>query len=121
MNDNIIQIINALIQKNTNRETIWVKTSGANEYKMQLNNATLTIDMWASVLGDDFYEISIYNGTGERIEHFQTSKNGDSYDFELLKKLYESTVDTYLKKGETINDILSQLNEEGIVGNHNKK
>lgn len=122
MNDNIIQIVNALIQKNANRETVWAKTSGENEYKMQLNNATLTIDMWR-IEGEEHYDIGIYNGRGEQIDYFHISESeySKAYEFELLKKLYESTVDVYFRKGETINDILSQLNEEGIVGNHNKK
>lgn len=123
MNDNIEKIVNILIKKNANRETIWTKTSGENEYKIQLNNATLTIDMWGGIEGEEHYDITIYNGRGEQIDYFNISESeySKAYEFELLKKLYESTVDVYFRKGETINDILSQLNEEGIVGNHNKK
>lgn len=122
MNDNIIQIAKILINKNINRETIWTKTSGENEYKMHLNNATLTIDMWEDEDGEN-YEITIYNDKGDEIEGYHSMENDflNIDRFHTLKKLYETTVDAYFKKGEVMNDILSQLSEEGIVGNHNKK
>ncbi len=110
MNDKLHTLLNVLTEKNINNETIWLKTSGDNEFKIKLSKAHLTVSQWNDGDGEN-YDIAIYNANGEQIEYLHVMSNDifNKEEFDLLKKHYESVTKTYYKVDETINSIIDEL------------
>lgn len=117
MDNKLITLITALTEKNLNNDTIWQKTSGNNEFKIQLNKATLTIDKWDDEDGDN-YSLEIYNENGEKIQylHSMESDESDQNNFETLMKLHNSVIKTYFKVEETIDNILNEITNNKVIG-----
>lgn len=118
MDNKLNILIKALTEKNLNKGTVWQKTSGEGEFKIQLNKATLTIDKWNDDDGDNF-SLEIYNEDGEKIQQIHTMASlihEDAENFTLLSDLYNSVINTYYKTDETIDSIINEIKNKDIIG-----
>lgn len=110
------KLIQLLLEKTNAKLLTWSRGSTANEFKTELSAATLHISY---VLYDGLNEFAqtevlslyMYNGTGAPIT--LVSENDMQTEFELLKMLYNSAMDSCTKESETIENLFDELNALG--------
>lgn len=122
MDPRIIDLIQKLEFKTQNKEAIWARTSGDNEFKIEINNATITTDSWnANGNGVLCYDFVILNENGETIERFSVNEEeAYSQEYIIISKLYNTVKNSYYKVDETIDNIIAELNTSSKIGGHKK-
>lgn len=102
-----------LLIDTTNKKLLsWTRGSSTDEYKTELNSATLTVSFGYNNYDEVyFYVVQMYNGTGGAItiaEEDQTTS-----DYNLLQNLYNTAKDSCTKESETIDSIIKELSNLG--------
>ncbi|WP_029294256.1 hypothetical protein [Chryseobacterium hispalense] len=116
MDIKIKNLIQLLKDKTANKNAIWSRTSGNNEFKIEINNATITTDCWFT---DDilYYDFVILNENGEVVERISVSDtNIFSEEYQILSDFYDVVKNSYFKIDETIDNILNELNTNTKIG-----
>jgi len=121
MEDRIKNLIQLLEKKTRNNDAIWTRTSGDNEFKIDINNSTITTDMW-SIEDLIYYEFVILNENGDQVERIVVGDNDPfSNEFQIVTNFYEAVKNNYFKVDETIESILKELNSGIKLGGNKKK
>ncbi|ROH96516.1 hypothetical protein EGI15_01600 [Chryseobacterium cucumeris] len=119
MDTKIRTLIQMLKDKTANKEAIWSRTSGDNEFKIEINKATITTDFWYhNDVG--YYDIIILNENGDTIERVVVNNDNLDENYWILHEFYEIVKNNYLKVDETIDNILIELNTSNKIGGKNK-
>jgi hypothetical protein len=117
----IKNLIFLLKNKTINKEAIWSRTSGENEFKIEFNNATITTDMWY-IEDKLFYDFAILNENGDTIERISVNTLDSDYDdYMIISDFYDVIKNNYFKVDETIDSILIELNSSAKIGSNKKK
>jgi len=111
----IKNLIQLLQNKTENKEAIWSRTSGDNEFKIEINNSTITTDMWADS-DTIYYDFAILNENGDVVERISVNDNFRFEEYQILSRLYDIVKNTYFKVDETIDNILLELNSNKKIG-----
>lgn len=105
------KLVSGLIKKTQSNEIEWKKTSGEDEYKVQLSTSAVTVDKFMpSQSNYHIYDLVVYNSNGEAISRVYYDRNEPSeFDTEKLTKLHNLVTNNYYKIDKTFDDILKEL------------
>jgi len=107
MTEHAKQILDLLVEKTSNKEISWQKTSGTNQYKMQFQNgAVITITYVVAATGSGIHYY-IYNDKGSVVEKVIIPKT--STEFAQIRNLYDLIGRIERKEDETFTSILNEL------------
>ncbi len=113
MDETVKTIVESLTKKTKEKKAKWLESSTKSEYKILFNSATVLIGLFKDTMGKSYYLLRILNDEGRviiRESAFLTQSSS-----ELLKALHLAAQDSCLKKKDTLDSILSQLNGD-VVG-----
>ncbi|WP_288447308.1 hypothetical protein [uncultured Chryseobacterium sp.] len=113
-------LIQMLRDKTANKDAIWSRTSGENEFKIEINKATITTDCWYQ---DDiwYFDVIILNENGDTIERVVANDGNLDENYMILSEFYDVVKNNYFKIDETIDDILFELNTNNKIGGGKNK
>lgn len=113
MEANIEEIVKALVKKTGEGDVVWNLSSSKDEFKLQLKDSTICISRKGVGAGRVAYVLQIYNANGICIinEAMESSVSPN-----ILRDLYTASKDSFLKKDETLQSILRQVNGVGKIG-----
>lgn len=106
-------LLTIVLEKTNKKLLTWSKGSSANEYRLDMLSATLSISLGT---GDDLVEwhvVNMYNGTGNAICLACEAEGAE--DFELLSDLYSAAKDSCTKETETISNLINELRGLGDI------
>jgi hypothetical protein len=119
--EKLIKIIDLLKTKTINKQAIWNKASGGDQFKLSISEGSaITINYWTNNYGnEDIYEVVIFNSNGDAIERFSTDYVGTTEeDVALLQKFHKAASDSYYKVEETMDALLESIMHQDIIGNN---
>lgn len=116
MNEINRKLISLVLKKTNMKLLVWSRGSSTNEYKTELNAATLNVALSYSAVftplePNEIYSVYMYNGTGAPITLAYEEYGSD--DFDLMAQLFYAAKDSCTKESETINNLLDELNSLG--------
>ena len=112
----IVELIQLLVEKTKNKETIWNKGSMDNQFKISVSDGiSMTIASYQNNW-QDHYEFVIFNGDGNPIQRFFTDNETAVSDFDLLKSFHQAASDSYYKVEETMDALLNSIKSDKIIG-----
>lgn len=112
MNSTNKKLIELVLSKTNQKLISWSRGSSINEYRTDLNAASLNISRGISELPyGEYITLSMYNGTGAAITLAHV-ENGD-LDFDILDQLYIAAQDSCTKESETIDMLFQELHNLG--------
>lgn len=121
MEERIKSLIQLLEKKTRGNDAVWSRTSSDNEFKIDINNSTITTDMW-TVENTTYYEFVILNENGDTVERIAVGDDDPfSTEFEIVTNFYEAVRNSYFKVDETIENILKELSSTNKIGINKKK
>lgn len=111
MEASVMQIINGLIQKTTEKKASWKDSSTKGEYKIFFEGATLTIGKFANSYGN-YLVLTILNNEGKVIvkETAYTTNPASN----KLNELFIAAQESSLKKNDTLQSIIEQLKQDTV-------
>jgi hypothetical protein len=121
MEEQLKRIVEKLIEKTTERNVIWEKTTG-NGFKIALSGSTIAIQYYEGTYEDEPYpycSLFIFNDKGDKIDYYNLRQKDD--DFDLLFNLYDKANKSYYKVEETYQNIIEELDKNDIIGENPKK
>lgn len=113
MEDSVSKIVDGLLQKSKEKKAKWLESSTKGEFKILFDGGTVTIGQFRDNYGKEYYQLRILNSEGKVIVR--------ETDFLMmspsnrLKNLYLAAQESCLKKKDTLDSILAQLNGD-VVG-----
>ena len=118
MNETNRKLISLVLDKTNEKLLTWSRSSSANEFKTELNSATLNIalsfsDAFNPLRPIKIYSVNMYNGTGAPIS-LAHEEDGDP-DINLLSQLYHAAKDSCTRETETISNLFEELNSLGVI------
>lgn len=108
MNDINRKLLTLLLEKTNKKLLQWTRGSSVNEYKTELNSATLSISCIYDTYGYESYTVCMYNGTGGAIILANEDEN-TSTDYSLVCNLYNAAKDSCTKESETVESLIKEL------------
>ncbi|WP_374460240.1 hypothetical protein [Chryseobacterium taeanense] len=121
MEQRIKNLIQLLEEKTRSNDAMWTRTSSDNEFKIDINNSTITVDMW-NVEAVTYYEFVILNENGDRVERIVVGDDDPfNSEFQIVTNFYDAVRNSYFKVDETIENILKELNSSNKIGINRKK
>lgn len=117
MDEKIIHILEQVIAKSKDRETVWNKTNRESEYKLKLSAGFITVDNWF-VDSSNYYDVNIFNKDGDKIFSIDVGEHHKDANilYEKLKELHTLAVSIFYKADETLNSMFEELKKKGKVG-----
>lgn len=112
MEASVTQIVNNLIQKTREKKALWKESSTRGEFKILFEGATLTIGYYRDSYGKGFYILKILNDEGRVV--VKESAFEYAPDVQLLRDLFLAAQEVSLKKNDTLNSIIAQLNQDSV-------
>ena len=114
-NEKLYSLIIKLNIKTEAKQAIWQKSSGAEEFKILLKTGTIAIQKYRiSNFQPPSISITIYNSEGDLIEDYVIEEVAEGYN--EADELFTNIKRAYYKVEETVDDILSQLDSDEILG-----
>jgi len=123
INDKLRQLIELLTKKTKNKEALWNKASGDNQFKLLLpEGIVVTVGVYPGDYNNpESYNVSVYNSNGNVIQRYNTDNDTSEVDFELMKEFHQSASDAYYKVDETFDALLKSVNSQGVIGTLDKE
>jgi hypothetical protein len=120
MNEEYKKVLKAIIEKNKDRKSIWLKTSG-NGFKILLSGNAIAISLILDGISDNegyHYNLIISNNQGETVYNYRThnSRRPSDNEFALLESLYDSAQNVYYKVDETFKSIFNNVTSMDTIG-----
>lgn len=119
MNETNRKLIELIISKTNQKMISWSRGSLVNEFRADLNAATLNVSRGSSQqtpFGDvEYVHLSMFNGTGNAIT--LAYMESSDIDFDLLDRLYLAAKDSCTKETETIDLLFQELESLGCSKN----
>jgi hypothetical protein len=110
-------LVEKLKMKTQNGQAVWNKTSGENEFKLDLGQGTITTDKWFDPQSKkNFIDLRIWNEKGDCIDTFKVAKIDNIQDFDYLLDLHNMARKAYFKVDETFRNILKELDSDKTIG-----
>lgn len=114
MNDTNRKLLSIVLDKTNKKLLIWSRGSSNNEYKVELNSATLHIsrsytESFNPLDPTESISVYMYNGTGAAI--ILASEQDSEPGFVMLSELYYAAKDSCTKESETIDNLIKELSE----------
>lgn len=112
------QLILLLTEKTKNKQAIWNKVSGNNQFRLSISEGVaITIDEWHEQYGGEVaYEVAIVNFNGDAIQRYFSDNQTPADDFDLLKTFHKSASDQFFKVEETLNALLNSVKGQDVIG-----
>ena len=106
------ELITLLLSKTNQKLISWSRGSSVNEYRTDLNAASVSISKGLDgITFTEYIKLSMYNGTGAAIVLAYIENN--DIEYESLEKLYLAAEDSCTKESETIDLLLKELSGLG--------
>ncbi len=107
------KLVQLVLDKTKAKLLSWSRGSSVNEYKTELNSATLYIAYGINEEINAYPPLNelsmyMYNGTGAPIN--LARELSCNIDYDLLNELYEVAKDSCTKESETISNLFDELN-----------
>ena len=115
MDTSLKAIVESLIIKTTAEEANWRVSSAEGEFSLFLNHSTITIGAIPS-FSETTYVMRIYNDGGNEIAVLDTASDMDQGLRDLIEKLFFLAQEAFLHSKKTIDSVLNELGQPGIVG-----
>lgn len=118
--ENFKTLVDKLTEKTTKKEAIWYKTSGYNEFKLDLGKGAITVDRWGNEMsGDGMVDLTIINEYGDTVDSVSFS-NLDKQDYKYLVDFHSLVQRTHNKVDEIFKTIFEELDSNKTVGTEKK-
>ena len=110
------KIIEKLINKTKNNQTIWQAGTSATEFVLDFGKGSVTIDVWKTNSDRDIGEFVLYNSDGAIISKDKVYKDEYPNVYEQIQKLHSLIHVKHYKLDETIASLFSQLDSDEKMG-----
>ena len=107
------KLIKKLVVKTRESKTLWNKTSGEDEYKLELEQGAITIDNYKNT-NRRFVDFRIWNDKGDVIDGIVFPEGTE--DYQTIIELHSIVKRKYYKVDEIVNDIFKELDNDKIIG-----
>jgi len=119
-NNDALILIEKLKKKTELKQIIWNRTNSSNEFKLELNQTTITIDSWYSDDDSSFHaDLCIINEHGDFISRFVFDESDENYS--KLKNVHDLAKRQYYKVDEVLKDIINELDSDKVIGKPDPK
>jgi hypothetical protein len=109
------QLIQKLGDKTKSQNAHWLRTSGENEYKLQLKGGeVITIDKWLDKRQNYRVEMMVYNTESEVIDRVTFTEHDQ--EFIILDQFYDVVRRSFFKIDSTFQKIIQEIEAETQVG-----
>jgi hypothetical protein len=116
--DNFKELLEKLKAKTLNRQAIWTKTSGDDEYKLDFGKGAVTVDRWVNPGdGNEYTECVIFNEDGNKVERIAVSDT-EKAEFDTISELHLLARNAFFKTDETFKSLFKELDSDDIIGNN---
>lgn len=116
----IIILIERLLERTLDKQVVWQKWSGTDEYKLDLKSGAITVDKW----NHDYQlyaEVVLYNNNGDKIDVLSANDSDNQENFELISNFHSEIRRSHYKVDETIDGLLDEIGLPGIIGKEQEK
>lgn len=111
------KIVSLLKDKTTEKKAIWNKTSGQDEYKLQIGEgSSIVVSFDYGNYDTEYITIRIFNNNGEMVESYDTDNEEDAPSNQLAWAFHKAARDSYYKVDETMENLLNEISKQDIVG-----
>jgi hypothetical protein len=113
--DHFKQLIDKLSDKTKSQCAHWQRTSGENEYKLQLRGGeVITVDKWLDKRQNHRVEMLVYNFEGEIVDRVTFAEHDQ--EFVILDQFYDAVRRSFFKVDSTFQKIIQEVESEDNVG-----
>lgn len=113
--DHFKQLIQKLSDKTKAQCAHWTRTSGENEYKLQLNGGeVITIDKWLDKRQNYRVEMLVYNTESEIVDRITFTEHDQEYI--ILDQFYDAVRRSFFKVDSTFQKIIQEIDTQENVG-----
>jgi hypothetical protein len=114
MDDRIRKIVDGLGKATESQKISWEATSRDSEFRVELDNGSISVDSWINYDDQDGSEdriadIRFFDKSGEVIDMFTFPHYADAQDYRLVSNLQNLARRKSLRIDEKIDDIVSEL------------
>lgn len=118
------ELIDSLVAKTNLGKSLWNKTSVQDQYKLILDGGMIVLSYTEHNFVGKSIKLDLYNKSGEIIDSLSRSQgmidlygNNDTYDFEVLEKLYKAIINSKEAKiNEQLNMFMAEINSSDKIG-----
>lgn len=111
------KIVTLLRDKTLEKKAIWNKTSGQDEYKLQIGEgSSIVVSFDYGNYDSEYITISIFNKNGDMVERYDTENEKDEDSSILLWSFHKAARDSYYKVEETMEHLLNEISKQDVVG-----
>ena len=111
------KIVTLLRDKTSEKKAIWNKTSGQDEYKLQIGEgSSIVVSFDYGNYNSEYITISIFNKNGDMVERYDTENEQDEDSSKLLWSFHKAARDSYYKVEETMEHLLNEISKQDVVG-----
>lgn len=107
--ENYLDLLKKLIAKTKAGQAIWSKTSGEDEYKLELEKGAITTDVYSSNI-----DFRVWDDKGNVIDSLAYSKNSD--DSAPLRELHHVAKRSFYNVDSILKDIFNELDTDKVIG-----
>jgi len=106
-----------LRDKTSEKKAIWNKTSGQDEYKLQIGEgSSIVVSFDYGNYNSEYITISIFNKNGDMVERYDNENEQDEDSSKLLWSFHKAARDSYYKVEETMEHLLNEISKQDVVG-----
>ncbi|WP_431294603.1 hypothetical protein [Pedobacter sp. P26] len=111
------KIVTLLRDKTSEKKAIWNKTSGQDEYKLQIGEgSSIVVSFDYGNYNSEYITISIFNKNGDMVERYDNENEQDEDSSKLLWSFHKAARDSYYKVEETMEHLLNEISKQDVVG-----
>ena len=113
-----INVIKGLLQKSVSKEVIWDITTDANIFVVYFKDSSLTLRQHSNQ-NETWYSVNIIDYKGDEIDSFWIDSETID-DYSIISELFSIARRSALAIDNTVQNMLSEINSKGIIGNKKK-
>jgi hypothetical protein len=111
--ENYKTLIEKLIDKTKNDKAIWTKTSGEDEFKLDLAKGAITTDVYGTPVSR-MIDFRIWNDQGDVVDTI--SYHRDTPEFKIVHELHALAKRNYFEVDKIVKGIFDELDGDGVIG-----
>ena len=111
-------VINGLLKKSLSKEVIWDVTTNPNVFVVYFKDSSLTLHQHNNQ-NESWVSVDVIDYKGDRIDGFWVSEE-ENDDWAIINELFSVARRSALAIDNTIQSMLTEINQIGIVGKKRK-
>jgi len=111
-------VINGLLKKSLSKEVIWDVTTNPNVFVVYFKDSSLTLHQHNNQ-NESWVSVDVIDYKGDRIDGFWVSEE-ENDDWAIINELFSVARRSALAIDTTIQSMLTEINQMGIVGKKRK-